>query len=231
MKFTRDFLAAVSSWQSGWAEDQDERLKRAEMLKEHCAGVSQQFKHAAGYCYRKRFLHSSELEDIIVNGSKDDGVTSWTRSEEYAKRFKGRFKETAVAGAIFRHSPKRKNIILNIKALWSEPEFVKAAQDFRTDDPQGAEGLFNFGPGKEDQDEVILDVPLRSSEIVALTGVSSPFDDLCDFLDIPEEQRLSELKRIQNLGHSPGQWVFAPTDSVQRILSTVREAYLRKRDS
>lgn len=68
-------------------------------------------------------------------------------------------------------------IIVNICEQWKEADFFTAANQFKERYPTEAVLLFNF---KNTQGKVVLTSPLKASEIIALTGASNPFDDLCD---------------------------------------------------
>lgn len=67
---------------------------------------------------------------------------------------------------------------------------------------------------------------LKASEIIALTGVSSPFDDLCDQAGIPEEQREDLFMRLVKSGQTPGELRYTSRESAQKIIdNTVRKVH------
>lgn len=218
MTFSRELLVALSNWQNGWGEVQERREEYAAILKPLCQSLPIKFREVNQPCYRKRFLHRGELVDIIMNDMKSEGVTSWTVNEKYAEMFKGLFKENAVAGAIFSHKPEPAEVLVNFVALWNDPEFTEAAKKFQVDDPGGARALFHFGAT---QSEVVLEVPLKGSEIIALTGVSSPFDELCDIAGTPEVDRPKILQQLIDEGVYPGEPRYAPKGSAPGIIVNV----------
>lgn len=67
--------------------------------------------------------------------------------------------------------------------------------------PLVSEAIFYF---KASQGEVALSSPLKGSEIVALTGASSPHDELCERIGIPETERDEYFKKLIDLGRYPG---------------------------
>jgi hypothetical protein len=174
-------------------------------------------------CYRKRFLHEGELVDIILKDEKREGVVSWTIDKEFAERFKDLQKEGAVSGPIFEHQPTDEEVVINICALWENQEFREAADKFKENFPEESKPLFHF---KDSQGEVVLSSPLKASEIIALTGASSPFDDLCDQAGIPETQRDDLFRKLVQDGQTLGELRYTSKESAQRIIdNTARKLY------
>lgn len=184
--FSDDFLKILGAWQKGWNEEQSVRLELAEQLKNTVAALPDQFKQVNQPCYRKRFLHHGELFEIIMIDEKDEGLTSWTICQKYADNFKGLQKLNAISAAIFEHTPASHEVILNVCELWKSELFICAAKTYKESAGENSDAIFHF---KASQGEVILSAPLKGSEIVALTGASSPFDELCDKASIPESER------------------------------------------
>lgn len=216
-------MLAVSNWQRGWREDQSRRETLAEELLKATKDLDPKFKRVSSVCYRKRFLHEGELVDIILKDEKNEGVVSWTTNQEFAERFKKLQKEGAVSGAIFEHHPLDEEVVVNICELWTSEEFVEAANKFKDKYPEDSKPLFHF---KDSQGEVVLTAPLKASEIIALTGASSPFDDLCDQAKIPESQRDDLFRKLVQEGQTPGELKYTSRESAQRIIdNTVRRIY------
>lgn len=225
MRFSDELMIALSRWQKGWRENQDEREYLSKELLKVVEGLEPKFKKVTNTCYRKRFLHQAELVDIVIKDEKKEGVVSWTINKEYAERFKGMFKPDAVSGAIFEHIPSDNEVVVNICELWKDSDFVTAAESFRERFPDEAKALFNF---KDLQGEVVLTSPLKASEIIALTGASSPFDDLCDEAKIPDHQRDNIYSQLVQSGVYPGELRYTSRESAQRIIdNTIRKVYER----
>lgn len=223
MKISEDLLRAIANWQKGWREDQSKRSELSEKLLESAKGLDSSFKKVPSICYRKRFLHEGELVDIILKDEKREGIVSWTIDKEFAERFKDLQKEGAVSGAIFEHQPTDEEVVLNICELWKNREFIEAANKFKDNYPEESKPLFHF---KDSQGEVVLTSPLKASEIIALTGASSPFDDLCDQAGIPESQRDDLFRKLVQDGQAPGEVSYTSRESAQRIIdNTVRKLY------
>lgn len=215
MIFSDELLDALGAWQAGWAQDRVLREKLAADLRRCALVLPTEFRSVTEVCYRKRFIHKGELTDIILGDSKEEGLVSWTTKREFAERFKGKFLPGAVSGAIFRHYPEPSEVILNVSALWACSDFRTAAESYRDRSGTHAYALFNFTDG---QGEVMLEAPLKGTEIVALTGASSPFDELCDQAGIPESQRDELFKKMVTQGTYFGEAQYTSEDGAQRAI-------------
>lgn len=215
MQFNDEFLKILGAWQKGWREDQTVRLQLADQLKSSVENLPDDFKRVSEPCYRKRFLHHGELFEIIMVDEKDEGLTSWTVLQKYAENFKGLHKPDAVSAAIFEHNPKENEVVLNICELWKSESFIRAAEDYKKRGGENADAIFHF---KASQGEVILSAPLKGSEIVALVGASSPFDELCDKAGIPEAERDEYFKKLIDLGQYPETLKYTSKEGTQRVI-------------
>jgi len=215
MIFSDDFLNILGAWQKGWKEDQAVRLQLAEKLKSAVKTIPDEFKQINQSCYRKRFLHHGELFEIIMVDEKYEGLTSWTIFQKYAENFKGLQKPDAVSAAIFEHVPEEHEVILNISALWQSKPFICAAEKYKENNGENSSAIFHF---KASQGEVILSAPLKGSEIVALTGASSPFDELCDKADIPENERDEYFKKLIDIEQYPEILKYTSKEGTQRVI-------------
>ena len=218
MVFSDDFLKALGAWQRGWRENQDQREILSAELKKTSVDLPREFKTVEQPCFRKRFLHKGELVDIIFADEKKEGIVSWTIKREFAERFKGLIKPDAVSGAIFEHYPKKEEVIVNVCALWMSKDFISAADAFKEKDPGSAEPLFHF---KNIQGEVVLESSLKGSEIIALTAVSSPFDELCDQAKIPEADRDKLFADLAKQGIYAGELRYTSEQDAQRAIASM----------
>lgn len=220
MTFSDDFLKILGAWQKGWKEDQSVRLQLAEKLREAASVLPDKFKLVSQYCYRKHFLHHGELFEIIMIDEKDEGLTSWTICQKYAENFKELQKPGAVSAAIFEHAPIAHEVVLNICELWKSQSFIYAVEKYKKAHGENVDAIFHF---KASQGEVILSAPLKGTEIVALTGASSPFDELCDKACIPESERDEYFKQLIDFGLYPETLKYTSKEGTQRVIqNTIR---------
>ena len=219
MSFDDRLLEAIGAWQKGWREDQALREELAKGLSDAAVMLPQPVRTAKGQaCYRTRFLHKGELERIIMADWRDEGVVSWTLDRAFADRFRGKFKPDAVTGAIFRRTPPDEEVIVNISALWKAADFVQSAESYRDRGGVYADALFHF-QGSHNQCEIVLTTPLRASEIIAFTGSSSPFDDLCDMLSLAQEGRDELFKELTKQGIVMNEPRYVNEVQTQRIIA------------
>ncbi len=213
--FSDEFLKTLGAWQKGWKEDQSVRLQLADQLKNAVHHLPDCFKQVNQPCYRKRFLNHGELFEIIMVDEKEEGLTSWTICQKYAENFKGLQMPGAVSAAIFERTPTANEVILNICELWKSESFIQAVEKYKNTNGENADAIFHF---KASQGEVILSAPLKGSEIVALTGASSPFDELCDKVSILESERDEYFKKLIDLGQYPETLKYTSKEGTQRVI-------------
>lgn len=219
--FDDRLLDALGAWQNGWKEDQTRKEGLAHELEQAVQNLPMPFRSVSGPCYRKRFIHKGELVDVILNDKRDEGIASWTVDIAFAERFKELVRPGAVSGAIFEHRPEAAEVVVNIAALWAESEFATAVGTYSSRGGIHAKALLHF---KDSQGEVVLKSPLRGSEIIALTGASSPFDDLCDRAGIPEDKRDKIFSELVQGGVYPGEAAYTTRQGAQNaIANTIRK--------
>ncbi len=216
--FTEEFLKSLADWQRGWGIDQNIKSTLATKLVAECQKIPEKYKKVNAPCFRKRFLHKGELIEIIMADEKKEVASSWTTKKEFAEMFRDLCAPGAVSGAIFEHTPEDSEVILNVCALWSDADFVAAAEAYKVKDSYNAKSLFHFNVS---QGEIILDASLKGSEIIALTGASSPFDDLCDLIGIPESQRKQICINLINSGTYPGELQYTSRESAKKVIANV----------
>jgi hypothetical protein len=216
MLFNDELLEALGGWQQGWREDRDRYAPLAAALESAAASLPERFRTVEASCYRKRFVIKGELVALILRDDRDEGLASWTMDQRFAEQFKGRNRPDAVSAAIFQHYPTDNEVIVSLPALWSSPEFADAATRYRDKGGPNADALFHF---RDIQQEVVLKAPLRGSEIIALTGPVSPFDQLCDSAGIPESQRDAVFNAMVAKDIYPGDYLFTSPEGAQRAIA------------
>jgi hypothetical protein len=223
MKFNHNLLDAIGAWQRGWNEVQSQRMVLAEKLRQEAEGLDEAFRSCAKTCYRKRFLLKGELCEILMADCKDEGITSWTTDLGYAEGFKGLLRPDAVVGAIFEHKPQPGEVVVNIESLWSCSEFAQSVEGFADKESANWKALKNF---QSKQSEVVLKVPLKGSEIVALVGISSSFDELCNQLELNESQRCELFKNAVDNSIPIGQPIYTHREGAQNVIaSTIKRMW------
>ncbi|KVR11950.1 hypothetical protein WK11_03110 [Burkholderia ubonensis] len=220
MTFSRQFLDTLGEWKRGWGEDQTLRVKLAHRLLAEAAQLPAEFRTVGDrICYRKRFLVKSDIVPLL-QGKLYDGVTSWTLDQSFAEIFKGYEREDAITATIFEHRPAPAEVVLNIAALWESQEFNNAVAAYRADNGAEAEAYAVIGAR---QSEVVLDAQLQYGEIIAFTGRSSSFDDLCAMAGIRLQDQDAAWRLLIDLGKQPETPRYVKPDRVKAILQKIED--------
>ena len=182
MTYSDHFLDALGAWQNGWQRKPALRRVIAAALLREVAHLPRHVReHDGAPLFRKRNLYRSEdqleLAPLFLEGVLDEGsATSWSTSEAYLEHEFGEafddMEPTSAAGAIFRHVPGDKEVVLNIPRLWRDSDFVRAAESYRQRGGTGSQAIFNFA-GARSQYEIVLRAPLRAAEIHRLARATS----------------------------------------------------------
>ncbi|GJI93644.1 hypothetical protein RugamoR57_03620 [Duganella caerulea] len=217
MEFTSSFLDVLGRWMRGWKEDQALRLTFVTQLEEEAAKLPSCFRTVNVDCYRKRYLTRGDISPLI-RGDLDDGVTSWTTDQGFAEFFKGLERTGTITATIFKHRPEPSEVVLSIAALWENSEFQKAVQRYIDNNGIHAEAFQRIGSS---QSEIVLRARLRYDEIIAFTGRSSPFDELCDAAGITLNNQDEAWKLLLDLNKQPDTPRYVSPEGVKRILNKV----------
>jgi hypothetical protein len=231
MVYSDRFLGALGAWQRGWREDASQREAITKELLDAIAecNLPNRVRSTNLKCYRKRFLvpnnpqNSGDFVPLILNGSlQDEGVASWTTEAKFAQDFKDPLRHGAVS-AVFGHTPVPTEVILNIPALWTDPEFQRAVNSYAQAGKPNADALRHF---KARQSEIILNSPLRANEIEGFCGRSSPFELLCDLAGIQGEAARDEVwRRLVEAGMFPEQPMWLSKEAALRALANTEAKF------
>jgi hypothetical protein len=161
-------------------------------------------------------VNQADFGPLIMNGLLEgEGVASWTTELKFAQDFKDPLRDGAVS-AVFGHTPVPDEVILNIPALWRDPEFESAVHAYSNAGKPSADALQNFKGG---QSEIILNAPLRRDEIEGFCGRSSPFELLCELAGIhSEEARDRAWRQLCDANVFPEQPFWLNRDAALRAL-------------
>ncbi len=233
------FLNVLGRWQRGWKQDPVLRGEIASNLLNEVAQLPDYVrKHDGTPLFRKRNLYRSkdmrELYPLFVDGCLDEGSpTSWSMSEGFAEKFGRVFDDSdpnSVAGAIFRHTPTNKEVILSIPMLWQDKVFVEAAESYRKRKGKEAEAIFFFRD-ERDQFEVILRAPLRVDEIYRL-GRPTTYENLYAAAGSQTDEAKAALDRqLSSNGIDPLEGRYLSPEGTCRVVGRVIEIQKAKIES
>jgi hypothetical protein len=231
MPYTDRFLEALGAWQRGWREDPTRRLAVTSELRAAIAAspdLPPDVLRVYDMCYRKRYLvpnnpqNEGDFVPLILGGSIDEGVASWTTEKRFAQDFKDPIRVGTIS-AVFAHKPKPEEVILNIKALWARADFKEAVAAFASRGGRNAVALQYF---RSRQSEVILNYPLRIEEIEGFCARSSPFDVLCEAAEITDDSEKDNLwRQLVEKDVFPEQPMWTSKDSAIRALEITKNKF------
>jgi hypothetical protein len=239
LRYSDRFLDVLGRWQRGWKQDPVLRGEIAANLLNEVAQLPDYVrKHDGTPLFRKRNLYRSkykgELFPLFLKGCLDEGSpTSWSTSEVFAEEFGRVFDDSdpnSVAGAVFRHTPTDKEVILNIPRLWHDQDFVEAAESYRRKKGREAEAIFFFRD-ERDQFEVILRAPLRADEIYRLGG-STTYESLYAAAGSQTDEAKAALDRqLSSNGIDPLKARYLSPEGTCRVVGRVIEKQKAKIES
>ena len=222
MKYSTEFLTALALWQNGWREDPAQKLQLGTNLLDAASSISGACKTLPGPCYRVVLLNAGTIFSLFSNGKLAETVSSWTTEKTFASRFKNHLGQGQI-GFVFKHIPVSTEVIVNIQAMWEDPEFHNCLKSHKQDGIKFHRALEHFSPQGENQHEVVLSVDgLNLSEIVGLSGRSS-FEGICQLAGAVTEDEKDKLwQDCLSINHQPDSDVFwLNEEAVWRVLDRV----------
>lgn len=201
-RYSDDFLAALGTWQRGWNEEKERRLEVTARLRQAIEDARSDLPAEAflvpSLCFRKRILvphnnqNGGDFVPLVRDCGINEGVASWTTDFDFARSFR-KFElgpPPTIVAVIFGWEPKPEDLIVNIAGLWKLEGFRKAVQDFGDRKGENAGALLYY---RDTQSEVVLDAPLKLSEVRAFCGSIPSFAHVCKVLGISEEEQEDQL--------------------------------------
>lgn len=167
--FTRDLIQAVSDWRRGGSHDQ--KVKRGQRLKVVAASLPEHFRACAATCLRQEAPEKDRVLAIARRQSFAGDYPSWTTDIAIAKAFKGGVPPAGLQGVIFKITPPKDSVVLNLTALHADPAFQAAVETHKA----SIGGYYNGIKRWEDsQREVVLELGnLDPASIHSYGGFSS----------------------------------------------------------
>jgi hypothetical protein len=225
-QFSLDLLQAVSDWQRGGNKKQN--LQRGLKLKQASLSLNEKYRSCNLCCFRQIALPKGGVWALIGNDCLPEKISSWTPDIEIAKGFKGGVPPNGQGyqGVIFCVDPRFASVIVNLRALYSEPAFVEAMERNRSAITSHSSGAGRYA---NSQSEVVLEVrTVTQGDVHSLGGHSSPFEDLLDtaakeiYGRAPTAQeREALLLRSENIKAKAGP-VWLNPEATQRVLTNIK---------
>lgn len=192
--FQLSLLQAVSDWQRDG--DHEQKLKRGNSLKACVSGIDQRFRTCDALCFRQEAHETDRTFKLLAGCGLPERIASWTLDLEVAKNLKNGVPPEGLQGVIFSIIPPKDSVVVNLDALYSDPEFCAAMEKHKS-----KINYYQDGAGKwmNSQREVIIELEnLNATDIECYGGYAGDIDHLVvDFVALhhhfPTENNLLEL--------------------------------------
>jgi hypothetical protein len=151
--FTRELVQAVSDWQRGGSHEQ--KVKRGERLKAVAATLPETFRICTESCFRQEAHEKDRVWRLLADNHLPETIASWTTDIDVAKAFKGGVPPPGLHGVIFKITPPKNSVVLNLTALNADSAFQAAVETHKANIAGYHDGL---GRWQDSQREVVLEL-------------------------------------------------------------------------
>lgn len=175
-RYSLSVLQAINDWQRGYSAKQ--KVNRVRQIEAAAKSIDPQFKCIGVPCYRQVALKPSHVWQMGATYRLEETVSSWTESRQVGKEFKGGVAPEGMSllTVIFLVMPTPSQVVLNLGALYADPDFRAACERFKPSIRQFYDGI---GKWSDSQHEVILQIDeVQLADVYACGGHSSKPQDL-----------------------------------------------------
>lgn len=174
--FTLKLLQAINDWQNEGIGINKSTI--AERIKANAENLHEKFLTLNTKCYRRVDLVGKYTLEIGLNMKLPETISSWTFQKSVAQNFMSGVPSVGYQGIIFELNPSDDNfeVIINLDALYNDPEFVNTCEANKDKIINYHEGIGRYG---NYENEIILDVKeLQLKQLWAYGGYSVPRQQL-----------------------------------------------------
>jgi hypothetical protein len=220
-RFTRELVQAVSDWQRGGSHDQ--KVKRGERLKAVAATLPETFRICTYSCFRQEAHEKDRVWQMLADNHLPETIASWTIDIGAAKAFKGGVPPPGLQGVIFKITPPKNGVVINLTALLADPEFQAAVESHKASIDGYYDGL---GRWQDSQREVVLELGnLDQASVHSYGGFSGSRETLVELhlqrKPLPED--LAEFDALaMKAGITPGGEWWLSESGTQAVLARMQ---------
>jgi hypothetical protein len=167
--FTRELIQAVNDWQRGG--DHKQKVRRGQHLKECAVALPAAFRTCDAVCFRQEAHEKDRVWQLLADNRLPETIAAWTTDIDVAKKFKGGVPPPGLQGVIFCIAPPAGAVVLNLVALFADPEFLAAVDAHKSELTGFHDGI---GRWRGSQSEVALELDsLESASVYSYGGYSA----------------------------------------------------------
>ena len=197
--FTCELVQAVFDWQRGGSHDQ--KVKRGECLKAAAATLPEAFRVCTGSCFRQEAHEKDRVWQLLADNHLPETIASWTTDIGVAKAFKGGVPPPGLHGVIFKITPPKNSVVLNLTALNANPAFQAVVETHKANIAGYRDGL---GRWQDSQREVVLELGnLAQASVYSYGGFSSDRETLVE-LRLGRKPTPEDLAEFDELAKKAG---------------------------
>lgn len=159
--YTEALIRAVDDWQAG----SKDKARKARRLKERTRHLPDRYRTAPARVFRQVRANALLALGVALDAIPE-AISSWTSSEDVAKRFRESDQNRNKVLMIFARSPAPDDVILNMEILYGDPDFLETVRDTRARIGRPFSGIERW---QGTQKEVVLrETAIANDEIISL---------------------------------------------------------------
>lgn len=220
--FTRDLIQAVSDWQRGGSHNQ--KIKRGQRLKAAAASLPEHFRACVAPCFRQEAHKKDRVWQLLADNHLPETIASWTTDIAIAKAFKGGVPPADLQGVIFKITPPKNSVVLNLAALHADPAFQTAVETHKASIDGYHNGIKRWG---DSQREVVIELGnLDQASVHSYGGFSGSRETLVELhrQRKPSPEDLAEFDELaKKAGITPGGEWWLSEAGTQAVLTRMQQ--------
>jgi hypothetical protein len=224
--FTRDLIHALSDWQRGGSHDQ--KIRRGERLKAVAASLPAHLRTCAAPCFRQEAHEKDRVWQLLADNHLPETIASWTTEIAIAQAFKGGVPPAGLQGVIFKITPPKSSVVLNLTAFHADPAFQAAVETHKASIDGYHDGLGRWG---NSQREVVLELGnLDAASVHSYGGFSSNRETLVELYlqRKPSSEDLAEFDELaKKASITPGGEWWLSESGTQAVLIRMQPHIMR----
>jgi hypothetical protein len=168
--FSIELIDAINRWMIAPTPEAADRIDKA------AVHLPAEFKSRNEPVFRRIALEKGFVWDLLAEARLLEKISSWSLSEDVAKKFDGGVPPLGWQGVIFKIDPTKGRTVLNISRLFASGQFRIAIEKYASAVPNSEYGIREF---QDSEREVLIEVDaLYPDEIFSLAGYSSSREEI-----------------------------------------------------
>lgn len=190
--YTDELIDAIDDWQAG-SKDKERKAERLSVASEH---LPDHYRGVPPEVFRQLRANASLATGVALDATPDF-VSSWTTSIEVAKHFRETDQDRTKALMIFRRRPDAGDIIIDLNAVYADPNFMETVRNAEERLSRKFKGIEKW---QNSQCEVVLNETVLANDDIISLGA---FRDLSAVVPTIGTPHVPEVEVRMKLGLPP----------------------------